>query len=200
MISDIFVVTGFGLFEPIFAIFINDNIIGGSIFAAGLASTIFIVVKSVLQLPIARYVDSHDHKMKLLIAGVFFISLVPFIYIFSDHIYMIYLAQVVYGIGAAFATPTWLGIWSTHLDKKKEAFEWSVYSTCVGLGGAASATIGAAISEFISFKITFLIVGCLSLLGMFILFALEKDETRKLTIKSAYYHKVRKEHISKITE
>ena len=43
MISDIFLVTGFGLIDPILAIFIKENLIGGSIFAAGFASTLFLV-------------------------------------------------------------------------------------------------------------------------------------------------------------
>ena len=36
MISDVFVLTGFGLVQPILAIFIKDNLVGGTIFAAGL--------------------------------------------------------------------------------------------------------------------------------------------------------------------
>ena len=46
MFSDIFVLTGFGLIEPILAIFIKENLVGGTIFAAGLASMIFLVTKS----------------------------------------------------------------------------------------------------------------------------------------------------------
>ena len=37
MISDIFVITGFGLIDPILAIFIKENLTGGTIFAAGFA-------------------------------------------------------------------------------------------------------------------------------------------------------------------
>lgn len=86
MISDIFVLTGFGLISPILAIFIKDNLIGGTIFAAGLASTLFLITKSVIQLPFSRYVDKHDDTKRWLILGTLFISIVPFIYIFSNHI------------------------------------------------------------------------------------------------------------------
>ena len=75
MISDIFVITGFGLIEPILSIFIKENLIGGSVFAAGLASTLFLVTKSVVQLPFSKYVDDHDNKIKWLIVGTFVIAI-----------------------------------------------------------------------------------------------------------------------------
>src|SRR3989338_5282757 len=100
MISDIFVVTGFGLIEPILAIFVKENLVGVTIFAAGFASTLFLVTKCLVQLPFSKYVDSHDDKVKWLVVGAFFIALVPFIYIFAKHIYFIYLAQIVYGLGS----------------------------------------------------------------------------------------------------
>ena len=106
MISDIFVITGFGLIEPILAIFIRENIVGGTIFAAGVASTLFLITKSIVQLPFSRYVDSHKDKMRWLIIGTLLISLVPFIYIFVNHIKYVYLAQILYGIGSGLAYPT----------------------------------------------------------------------------------------------
>jgi DHA1 family quinolone resistance protein-like MFS transporter len=50
IISDVFVFSGFGLIAPILAIFIKDNLIGGTIFAAGIASAIFLVTHSLLQI------------------------------------------------------------------------------------------------------------------------------------------------------
>jgi MFS family permease len=194
MLADGFVVTGFGLVEPILAIYIKENLIGGTIFAAGAASTLFIVIKSVLQIPLAKYVDKHDHKVMVLIIGMFMIAGVPFIYIFATTIKMMFLAQAIYGIGAALAYPTWLGLWSTHLDKHKESFQWSVYSTSAGLGAAFSASVGAAIAQFVGFQTTFAIVGAISLIGCFILLGLEKKIDRKTGgITSYQYHISRKD-------
>ena len=160
-----FVVTGFGLVEPIMAVFINTNIIGGSIFTAGLASSIFMVTKGVIQLPFSRHVDTHDDNNDLmwLIIGTILIACVPFIYILAQSIFHIYIAQLLYGIGSGLAFPTWLGLWSTHLDKKSESFEWSLYSTSVAIGTSVSAAIGAAIAEFIGFEFTFIFVGIIRL-------------------------------------
>jgi len=179
MFSDIFLLTGFGLVEPILAIFIKEQIIGGTILAAGIATTIFATTKCIIQLPFSRYVDAHDDKLKWLIVGTFAVALVPFIYIFTKHVYMVYFAQFLYGVGAGLAYPCWLGLWSTHLDKKHESYEWSLYSTLTGVGTAATAAIGAGIAEFIGFNYTFALVGIMALICCGILFTLESKEHKE---------------------
>ncbi|MDP3918388.1 MAG: MFS transporter [Nanoarchaeota archaeon] len=194
MISDILMLTSFGLIDPILAIFFKDDLVGGTILMAGLASTIFLLVKSFVQLPFSKYVDSHNYRTRLrwLIFGTFLISMVPFIYIFAKHIYVIFFAQVIYGIGSGLAFPTWLGLWSTHLDKKKESFEWSLYSTLTGIGTAATAIIGAALAQFIGFSFTFLFVGLLSLIGCLMLFELDRKKNKLELLFDVNYHKKRK--------
>jgi len=118
--------------------------------------------------------------------------MVPFIYIFSKHIYLIFLAQVVYGLGSGLAYPTWLGLWSTHLDKKKESFEWSLYSTMTGLGTALTAAIGAALAQFVGFNFTFLFVGVLSLIGCMMLFEIDRRKNKLEVLFASNYNKKRK--------
>ena len=192
MISDVFFLTGFGLIDPILAIFIKENLAGGTIFAAGIASTIFLITKSIVQLPFSRYVDRYDHKVKWLIIGTFLIALVPFIYLMADDVQYIYFAQVLHGIGSGLAYPTWLGLWSTHLDKKHESYEWSVYSTLTGIGTAITAAVGAAIAEFASFTYTFIFVGTMALIGSCILFGLEHKKEKRAKISLSHYHMKRK--------
>lgn len=176
--ADIFVLTGFGLIEPIFSIFIKDNLIGGSLVTAGIASTIFIVTKSITQLPFAHYVDRKQNREFFLILGGIVIAIVPFFYAYSIHIYSIYLAQALYGLGAALAYPTWLSLFSTNLDRKRESFEWAVYSTSVGLGTALAAFAGAGLASMIGFKKVFFIVGIFSIASVIILFFLGKPRKK----------------------
>lgn len=192
MLSDIFVITGFGLVDPILAIFVKENLIGGTIFAAGFASTIFLITKCLIQLPFSRYVDSHYDKIKWLLVGTFLIAAVPFIYTLSRHVNWIYFAQFIHGVGSGLAYPTWLGLWSTHLDKKHESFEWSLYSALTGLGTAGTASLGAGIAGIFGFQYAFMIGGLMSMVGSFILFWLEKKRFRKLRISALHYHKKRK--------
>lgn len=180
LFSSIFVDTGFGFIDPILSIFIKDNLVGGTILTAGVASTLYLITKSVIQLPFARYVDSHDNKIKWLLIGTAIMMVIPFLYIFCDNVWYIYLAQILLGIGSALAYPTWLGLWSIHLDKKKESFEWSLYSTTTGLGTAITASVGAAVAEFAGFKVAFALVGAMAVIGFLILLRLQKNEIKLL--------------------
>lgn len=192
MVADIFTVTGFGLIDPILAIYIKENLTGGTIIAAGFASTLFLVTKCLVQLPFSRYVDKHDDKVRWLIRGSILVSLVPFVYMFARTPGTFYIASVLQGIGSGLVFPTWLGLFSTHLDKHHESFEWSLYSTVTGLGTAATAVIGATVAQYIGFQFTFVLVACLSLTGAAILFSLEKKKEKARKTPLIHYHRKQK--------
>ena len=181
ILSDIFLITGFGLIDPFLAVFIKDRLINGTLIAAGFATTLFLITKSLVQLPFSKYVDNHKEKIKYLIAGTLIISVVPFIFVLANRIEHIYLAQIIRGIGSGLAVPTWLSLFTTHIDKGKESYEWSIYVTLVSLGIAISGLVGATIASFLGFKFAFFIVGVLSLAGALVLLKLEiKDHREKL--------------------
>ena len=180
ILSDVLILSSFGLLAPIFAIFIIGNIEGGSIVAAGLATTIFLVVKCTVQLPLSKYfVDKEKHKTRSLLIGTFLIITVPFIYIFATHVNTIYIAQAVYGLGAALAYPAWFSLFTAYIDKKHKGFEYTLWSTGVGIGSAIAAFFGAKIAELLGFKTLFFFVGVIAFLGFLLLIVLDRIEMKK---------------------
>jgi MFS family permease len=178
VISDIFMLSGFGMIAPIIAIFINDNITGGSIFSAGLASTIFLITHAGLQLLFSYKFNPKD-RLWMLKLGTAIIMLVPIGYIFSTSIYHIYFIEFIYGIGAAFAYPSWSSLFTSHLEDGKRGFQYSIYSSSVGIGTALTATAGAWLAEKIGFQPVFVLTGIMTLVGLIILFKLNKSALRK---------------------
>ena len=174
ILSDVLILSSFGLIAPIFAIFIKEDLIGGSLVAVGLATTIFWVTKSAIQLPLSMYIDKHRHKVILLIAGTLLIVLVPFIYSFAKNVNHIFIAQVIYGFGTALAYPTWFSLFTTYMDKKHKGFEWAIWSTSVGVGIALTAYLGAELASTIGFDLLFFIVGLFSLAGFILLFFINR--------------------------
>lgn len=178
MLSDIFVLTGFGLIQPILAIYINDGgLTGGTMLSAGVASALFLLIKSLVQLPFGHYIDKHPKKSNWLILGTLLMAIVPLIYLSANSIYHVYLAETIYGLGSGLAYPTWLGLWSANLDKGKESFQWSVYSTSTGIGTAATGAAGAVLASRAGFAITFISAGLLCLLGCLALIAMQRRST-----------------------
>lgn len=178
MLSDIFVLTGFGLIQPILAIYIDGGVAGGSMLSAGIASALFLFTKSLVQLPFGRYVDAQARKTRWLILGTALMTLVPVLYVTANSIYQVYLAEIIYGLGSGLAYPTWLGLWSENLDKGRESFQWSIYSTSTGLGAAATGAAGAAVASLVGFSATFFLAGLLCLLGCGALLAMERRSAR----------------------
>ncbi|MDG6221927.1 MAG: MFS transporter [Candidatus Bathyarchaeota archaeon] len=175
MVSDVFLLTGFGLMQPILSIFIKDNLVDGTVFAAGIAVMLFMLTKSLVQLPLSKIVDKRKRgfRIKLVIAGTFVVSLVPFIYIFATQVIYIYLAQIIYGLGSGLAFPSWMGLWSKNSAIYRKSYDWSIYSTATGIGTAIAAVVGATIAELLGFSYTFILVGVLAIFACFSLLGLE---------------------------
>lgn len=194
ILSDIFILSSFGLIAPIFAVFITENLSGGTLVTAGLATTIFLIVRSSVQLPLSKYlIDKDKHKTRLLLAGTFLIITVPFIYIFARSVYTIFIAQAIYGLGAALAYPSWFSLFTTYMDKRHKGFEYTLWSTGVGIGAALAAVSGAKIAETLGFKTLFFAVGGIALLGFLLLIFLDRIEMRDQNKQERFKRRKRRE-------
>jgi DHA1 family quinolone resistance protein-like MFS transporter len=181
--SDIFVLTGFGLISPIMAVFIKENLIGGTIAAIGIAAAITTLVRCILQLLFA-YIAKPNHRYAMAITGTFIIMTVPFIYLFSTNVTHIYLAALVNGIGAGLANPAWFSLFAANLKKNARGWEWSIYSSSVGIGTAIAAFVGSQLATKFGFQPVFIAVGVLSLVGCLILLGLTKKDITDHEIKT----------------
>ena len=171
VLGDIMFFSAYGLIGPIFAVFVTNQVTGATIATAGFAATINLLVRSLLQMPVARYIDRHKGEkddFKFMVAGSTLISIVPFVYFFITTPLHLYLAQVVLGIGGALANPGWYAIFTRHIDKNKEGTEWTLENIGVGLAAAGAAAIGGILAQHFGFQNLFLIVGIISLLGLII--------------------------------
>lgn len=178
ILSDIFLLTGFGLIAPIFAIFINDKIIGGSIAAVGIAVAITTSIRCSLQLLFAKLAKP-KHRYNMIIYGTFIVAFIPFLYMLSTQIWHIYIVAAVHGLAVSFAHPAWYSLFAGNLSRTKRGWEWSVYSSSVGFGTAIAAFVGAQLASVWGFRPVFAIVGLLALAGAFILLALTKKDIKQ---------------------
>lgn len=181
-LSDIIILSGWGLVSPILAIFWSKQIMGGSIALAGFATTVFLLVKSLGQIPISRFIDKTDGEKDdfwIMIFGSLIISLVAFLYIFASLPWHIIALQILHGIGGALAFPSWVAIFTRHIDKKQEGFQWSLYSTSTGLGAAAAASLGGILASVFGYQPLFLIVAIFSFLGTLILAVIARPLIKK---------------------
>lgn len=174
LIWSAFLITfGFGLITPIFAVFLTEQIRGGSLVVVGVAEMIYLGTKSIFQIPVSLLIDKTPGERidfySMFLGGIL-ITLVPFLYLFAEFPWQIYILQFIYGLGSALDWPAWMGLFTRHIDENKESFEWSLQTTFEELGMAGAALVGGILAERLGFKPVFLLVGIFSFLTFFLLF------------------------------
>jgi predicted MFS family arabinose efflux permease len=182
MLSDFILISAFGFIAPIFAIFMTDKIQGATIETVGYASALYWVAAILIRLPIARYIDktkSEKDDFWFMILGSLLVSIVPFLYIISTKISHIYWIQALYGIGYSLRIPGWYGMFTRHIDKGHESYEWSFDSIISGVGSGISAALGGIIAVKLGFDVLFILIGGLSIVGsavlIFLYYIVEPD-------------------------
>lgn len=172
IVSDFFLNLGWGLLSPVFAIFVLEKIADrGPIQAAeiaGLAALFYWIPKSFFEIPIGIYLDKHHGEKDdfwAMVLGMFIISLVPICYLLSQHPWQIYLFQVIYALGMAMALPSWLAIFTRHIDRGKEAFEWGMETASIGTGAGIAGGLSGIVVAVLGFNFLFVFVSILTLIS-----------------------------------
>lgn len=176
--ADLVFLSAFGLIAPIFAVFIIEQINGGNVKVVGFAAAIYWILKAILQIPIGKFLDKHRGEkddVSFLVLGYVLAAIVPLGYIFSFLPWHIYLLQAVYSIGMAMAIPAWAAIFTRHIDKGKEAFEWSLESSGFSLGIGITGAIGGILVAKFGFNTVFIIVSVFALIGALLPLLIYKD-------------------------
>jgi MFS family permease len=166
--SDFLINSGVTLFGPVFAIFVTNQIRGGSIETVGFAAAITQIVKSVLQIPVAQYLDRNHGEYDdfySMVTGTLLFAVMPFFYLVAATPQHLYIIQAVSGVGLALAVPPWYAIFTRHIDAMKENVEWSLESIAIGISGAAAAALSGVMVAHFGFRSVFILGGVLAVLG-----------------------------------
>jgi MFS family permease len=171
--SDILFYSGWGFINPILAIFFTDRIVGGDIRMAGFAIGLYFLVKSIVQIPVARYIDLETGEKDdffVMVLGSLIVAFVPFLYIFIREPWQVYGVQILNGIGAAMSFPPWPAIFTRHIDKHEEGLEWSLYYSATDLGTAVTGAVGGLLAAKFGYDFVLVLVGSFGLLSTAMLF------------------------------
>lgn len=176
--ADFFFFSALGLIAPIFAVFLTENLKDGSIEVAGFAVAIYWITKSIFEIPIAKFLDRKKGErddLMFLVIGYFIVGLIHFGYTQATLSWHIYILEFLYAISMAIAMPGWSAIFTRHIDKGKEGFDWSiehvVYSVGTGIAGALS---GILVTKY-GFDAIFVIAGIIAIIGALVPLFVYKD-------------------------
>lgn len=178
IISDVFIYSSWGLIMPVFAVFVVDSINGGDVGVVGAAVGIYWVVKSILQIPIGKYLDkNHGEKDDywFMIVGILLASFTPLLFLVSSEPWHIYGLQVLHAIGMAMAIPSWGGLFTRHMDRGREAETWSLESSSLGFGIGVTSIVGGLVAKTFGFDFLFIGIFVLGISGVLLLLLIKND-------------------------
>ena len=178
ILSDFLLQSGWGLIGPIFAIFITQQIRGGSLAAIGFIAATFWFTKSAVQPFIAHFLDMKEGEkddLDFLIRGMYVANLIPLGYFFSIQLWHIFLLEFIRGLAMACVVPTWSAIFTRHIDKGWEAFSWSIESTGVGFAAGFAAVFGGILANILGFKVVFVLVSFFGLISSTVLLLIRRQ-------------------------
>jgi DHA1 family quinolone resistance protein-like MFS transporter len=172
IVGDVVFYGAIGLLSPIFAIFIESRIVGGGVEVVGIATALFLVTRSIVQIPAAQIVDNicgDTDDFWFMFCGLLVSALVPLSYLFITTPLELYATQLIYGAALAFNYPSFYALFTKYIPQNKEATAWSIYQTSYDFMSAAGAAIGGVAAAAFGFDIVIVSVVLIGVMGALLL-------------------------------
>ncbi len=172
VLADLALLAGWGLVQPIFSVFVLEQVAGASLLTLGIAAAIYWIVKSLLQIPVADFLDRTDGErddFRALIVSLFLGAVAAFSFLAVKEVWQLYLVEVIHAIAFALYVPAWSAIFARHIDKNRVSFDWSLDNTVAGLSAGVSGFLGGVIAGWSGFSGVFILAGVFSMVSAFIL-------------------------------
>lgn len=159
--------SSWNLFTPIFAIFVLTDIKNGNIEAAASGFSMYLICRIIFELLSAKYLINKPERMKfqITVIGMLCLSIAYIGFSFTTTIFEMFFFYLIAGVGLGIATPAKSVLFAMHLDKNREAAEWSIGDAVVNIFIAGTTIIGSIIAKQFGFSALFLLAGLLNLIG-----------------------------------
>jgi MFS family permease len=177
IVGDVLFFAATGLLGPIFALFVVGFINGGGAEVTGIATAIFLITRSVAQIPAGYIVDTicgDQDDFWFMFLSMIIASLMPLMYLVIHEPIELYIVQFVYGLSLAFNFPSFYALFTKYIPVSKEASAWSIYQTFVDMAGAIAAAVGGVLATTVGFEAVIIGVTAIGFVGAIALLPIRK--------------------------
>ncbi len=154
---------GEGLFGPLYAVFAEQ--VGGDILDLTGAYAVYLIVTGIASITVGRIADNKSYAKYLMLFGYFLNAAGTFAYLLVDSPIDLFAVQATLGIANALATPTWMEMYASHVDKKFMGREWGFSEGGPSIIMGIAIVIGGFIVNEFSFNLLFVVMGCIQVLA-----------------------------------
>ena len=168
ILSETFLWSAWYFVIPILAIFVVKNVKGGDIEIAAFAFSFYLVVRIIIEVISARFLDKSSENLKFwaTFIGILLTSISYIGFAFSNSVNFLFISYAVMGVGLGIASPAKNALFVTHIDKNKEPTEWSIYDAVTFLGMAVSTAVGGFVATHYGFEVLFISASFFTLLSI----------------------------------
>lgn len=159
--ADLFVATTF-------ALFVTQNIEGGTAIHVGIIYGLYRIVRALLALPIGRFFDRHRGYLDELWALAFSGLLVGSVYLVlfsATQLWQVYLCMIFIAVGHAMNIGSWTIIFYASMEQNQQGEVIGVYQTVMQIIYGMSAILAGFFGETYGFEWTMFIAGFLTILS-----------------------------------
>lgn len=172
VLSDLFLLLGWGFIDPVFSIFIVERVAGATLVTVGIVTALYWIVKSALQIPISNYLDrkpGEKDDFMALVGALLLAGFSAIAFALVTRTWELYLIQSLHAVAFALYIPSWSSIFSRHLDRDRVSFDWSLDSTVAGFASGVSGLVAGIMAAVWGFAAVFVIGGVFALISAFVL-------------------------------
>ena len=184
---DFVVNSAWGLLAPVFTVFLIQTVASGNVLegakVAGFATFFYWITKSILQIPIANYLDKNHGEIDdfwFYFLGTIMTGFVPLGFLFSVAAWQIYALNIFHAVGMSMVIPSSYAIYVRHTDKGKEAYEGALDSTLLGVGVGITGAVGGVLVGIIGFKAIFILVALFTFISSIFIWVSRKGMLPKM--------------------
>ena len=174
ILADLALLAGWGLIAPVFAVFVLDKIQEATIITIGLAAAIYWLSKSIIQVPIAIFLDrtpSERDDYIFLVLGLILAGISAFLFTLIDQVWQLYLVEFIHAVSFAFYVPSWSGVFSRHLDKEHHSLDFTLDSTVIGIASGITGVLSGILVTWFGYNAIFVLASLFSFISAMIIFS-----------------------------
>jgi MFS family permease len=176
---DMLATSSFGLLLPFLAVVITRRVEGATLLHVGYAVGLYALAKAIAQLFFGRAADDASSvrgRLRLLSVGAGLLTAVPLLYLVASSLPLLFIAQVLWGVGEALVAPAWFSLFNQSLSQGREARSWQWRETVGLLMAGAAAVAGGWLAEGNGDQMIFIAMAILAGMGSFLAIRLYRAE------------------------
>lgn len=167
--SDSFIWGSYHMVNTLAAVYLKERIALNPIQTIANGVAVYLIARSLFQIPIAQFLDKHksyiDEAIAIFISGLM-AGVAFYLYNFIQNAWHLFAVQALFGFAVAINLPAWRKTFARFVDRGHEGAEYSIYDIIYTLFTALLITIGGYLVNLTgNFHAFFTLAAVLSVIG-----------------------------------